>query len=158
MYSLTKELPWAYTLYPYGQSYNDNYTARDRDIGSGKIDLPFNLTFMGHRFNTVWVHHAGYITFLPDTKFSINDEWPHPQWPTIDDPIFIAPFYCRIELNNDIYATGELETDFYKDDDYGHVMYRLDTKPLYFTGRKGNFSFKKKNNCCAGMCRDIKIL
>jgi hypothetical protein len=106
---------------------------------------------MGHRFNTVWIHHAGFITFLPDTKFSINDEWPHPQWPTIDDPIFIAPFYCRIELNNDIYATGELETDFYKDDDYGHVMYRYIQR----------FAKKKKifNKLChADTCRGIRTL
>jgi hypothetical protein len=79
---------------------------------------------MGHKLNTVYVHHAGYIAFQPNVKFSINYDWPHPQWPSIDDPMFIAPFYCRIELYNDIYATGEVETDFYKDDNYGRVMYR----------------------------------
>jgi hypothetical protein len=99
---------------------------------------------MGHTLNTVHVHHAGYIAFQPNVKFSINNDWPHPQWPTIDDPMFIAPFYCRIELNNDIYATGEVETDFYKDDNYGRVMYRSvilikktlsDLKSIIFFGR-----------------------
>ena len=111
-------------MYPYGREFGDNYTARDRDIGSGEIQLPFSISFMGHRINTVYVHHAGYIAFQPNVKFSIKDDWPHPQWPSIDDPMFIAPFYCRIELYNDIYATGEVQTDFYKDDNYGRVMYR----------------------------------
>lgn len=118
------ELPWAYNLYPYGREFGDNYTARDRDIGSGLIKLPFNISFMGHKVDEIHVHHAGYIAFQPNAKFSINNEWPHPQWPQIDDPMFIAPYYCRVELFNDIYATGEVEVDFYKDDNYGRVMYR----------------------------------
>lgn len=87
--------------------------------------MPFNITFMGHKLSKAWVQHAGYIAFQDDVKFSIYDDWPHPNWPQVDDPIFLAPFYCRIELNNDIYLTGELQTDFYKDDNYGRVMYRL---------------------------------
>ena len=78
---------------------------------------------MGHRLNTVYVHYAGYIAFKPNVKYPKSYDWPHPQWPSIDDPMFTAPFYCRIELYIDIYATGEVETDSYKDGNNGRVMY-----------------------------------
>lgn len=119
-----KELPWAYTLYPYGVDYNDTITARDQDYGSGMVRLPFGISFMGHKFNQIWVHHAGFLAFQPEAKFTLNDDWPHPNYPHIDDPIFISPFYSRIELANDRYLTGEPELDFYRDDNYGRVMYR----------------------------------
>jgi hypothetical protein len=79
---------------------------------------------MGHIYNQIWVNHAGFLTFQPEARFTLNDEWPHPSWPAYDDPIFIAPFMCRIELTNDRYLTGEPELDFYRDDNYGRVMYR----------------------------------
>ena len=93
------------------------------------IDLPFNISFMGHRFDSIWVQHAGFLSFQPYARFSLNDEWPHPNYPHYDDPIFIAPFYARIELMNDRYLTGEAELDFYRDDLYGRVMYRYVKRP-----------------------------
>lgn len=84
---------------------------------------------MGHIYNQILVQHAGFLTFQPEARFTLNQEWPHPNWPSIDDPIFIAPFLCRIELANDRYLTGELELDFYREDDYGRVMYRYVRRP-----------------------------
>jgi hypothetical protein len=124
-----QKLPWAYTLYPYGADFNDTLTAKDQAIGSGLIQLPFNISFMGHKFSQIWVQHAGFLSFQPDARFYLNNEWPHPNYPSIDDPIFIAPFYARIELANDRFLTGELETEFFKDDDYGRVMYRYVKRP-----------------------------
>ena len=111
-------------MYPYGADWNDTVTARDRDIGSGLLHLPFNISFMGHKYDQIWIQHAGFISFQPEAKFTLNDDWPHPNYPHVDDPIFIAPFYCRVELINDRYLTGQPELDFYRDDNYGRVMYR----------------------------------
>lgn len=93
------------------------------------MHLPFNVSFMGHKFDQIWVHHAGFLAFQPEAKFTMTDSWPHPNYPSYDDPIFLAPFYCRIELNNDRYQTGMPELDFYRDNDYGRVMYRFVRRP-----------------------------
>ncbi len=122
-------MPWAYTLYPYGTQYNDTLTARDQEYGSGMIRLPFNISFMGHKFQQIWVQHAGFLSFQEAARFMLNDEWPHPNYPGMDDPMFIAPFYCRIELANDRFLTGEQELEFFKDDNYGRVMYRYVQRP-----------------------------
>lgn len=84
---------------------------------------------MGHIYDQIWVQHAGFLAFQNETRFTINNDWPHPNYPHVDDPIFIAPFYCRIELLNDRYLTGEPELDFYQDYDYGRVMYRYVMRP-----------------------------
>lgn len=80
---------------------------------------------MGHKYSQIWVQHAGFLSFQPEARFSLTDIWPHPNYPGYDDPIFIAPFYCRIELANDRFMTGEPELEFFNDDNYGRVMYRL---------------------------------
>ena len=79
---------------------------------------------MGHKFSQIWIQHAGFLSFQPEARFSLTDIWPHPNYPGYDDPIFIAPFYCRIELANDRFMTGEPELEFFNDDNYGRVMYR----------------------------------
>lgn len=84
---------------------------------------------MGHKFNQIWVQHAGFLSFQPTARFMLNDEWPQPNYPGMDDPIFIAPFYSRIELANDRFVTGEQELEFFKDDNYGRVMYRYIERP-----------------------------
>ena len=84
---------------------------------------------MGHKFDQIWVQHAGFLSFQPTARFMLNDEWPQPNYPGMDDPIFIAPFYSRIELANDRFITGEQELEFFKDDNYGRVMYRYVTRP-----------------------------
>ncbi len=88
---------------------------------------------MGHKFNQIWVHHAGFLSFQPEAKFTLNDDWPHPNYPGIDDPIFISPYYSRIELANDRYATGEPELDFFKDDNYGNyfIAFKLLNENLF---------------------------
>ena len=115
-------------MYPYGTPFNDTLTARDQDLGSGLIPLPFNISFMGHKFNQIMVQHAGFLTFQPMARF-MPTEWPQPNYPSMDDPMFIAPFYCRIELANDRFLTGEQELEFFKDDNYGRVMYRYIQRP-----------------------------
>ena len=79
---------------------------------------------MGHQYSQIWIHHAGFLSFQPTARFMLNDVWPQPNYPGMDDPIFIAPFYCRIELANDRFRTGEQELEFFRDDNYGRVLYR----------------------------------
>ena len=67
---------------------------------SEKIPLGFKLTFMGHQFDYAYVNQHGLISFQDSFygQTMSQEDWPHPKYPYVDDPVFIAPFYAQTDL------------------------------------------------------------
>jgi hypothetical protein len=116
-------------LFPYGPECADQELSKDL-TRSQKIPLGFNLTFMGHQFNHAFVNQHGIIsfqeTFLGQTIS--QEDWPHPKYPYVDDPVFIAPFFAQTDLAGD-------KIDDLTSTKYGRVLYkvlhRVDLQPIY---------------------------
>lgn len=117
-------------LYPYGPECADVELSKDL-TRSPVIELGYDLKFMGHRFNKVWINQHGFISFQESFygQTLSHEDWPHPMYPYVDDPIFIAPFYAQTDLVGDK-LEDVLETK------YGRVLYKVIIRkelPFYYT-------------------------
>lgn len=106
-------------LYPYGPECADEELSKDL-YRSPRIDLGFNITVMGHKFDKVWVNQNGYVSFQESFYGAAvpNHDWPQPFYPYHDDPVFIAPFYAQTDLLGDK-VEDVLATQ------YGRVLYKV---------------------------------
>ncbi|KAI3389375.1 hypothetical protein SNEBB_001005 [Seison nebaliae] len=130
----SQKVPWARTLYPYGKGYGDLETTLDRNGGSPKFKLPFNVTFMGHRFNYTWIGNSGIMGFQKEIKMFKTHTWPAPKYPAQDDPIFLTAFYMPIDLANDREYPGASNDPIAINEDKGRVLYRNISRMDLFKG------------------------
>jgi hypothetical protein len=106
-------------LYPYGPECADEELSKEL-FRSKAIDLGFNLTFMGHNFDKLWINQHGFISFQESFYGAAisQEDWPQPKYPYIDDPVFIAPLYAQTDLIGDrIEDTVSTK--------YGRVLYKI---------------------------------
>ena len=106
-------------LYPYGPECADLELSKDM-TRSPSINLGFNLTFMGHRFDKLWVNQHGLISFQESFlgQTLSQEDWPQPKYPYVDDPVFIAPFYAQTDLAGD-------KIEDLTETRYGRVLYKV---------------------------------
>jgi hypothetical protein len=116
-------------LYPFGPECADHELSKDL-TRSAPVDLGFNITFMGHRFDKVWINQHGLISFQESFygQTMSNEDWPQPKYPYVDDPVFIAPFYAQTDLAGD-------KLEDLTDTMHGRVLYkvirRMDLPQIY---------------------------
>jgi hypothetical protein len=106
-------------LYPYGPECADEELSKEL-YRSRPIDLGFNLTFMGHNFDRLWINQHGFISFQESFYGAAitQEDWPQPKYPYIDDPVLIAPLYAQTDLIGDrIEDTVTTK--------YGRVLYKV---------------------------------
>lgn len=112
-------------LYPFGLECDDKELSRDL-TRSPAIELGFYVKILGNRFDHIWVHQHGFISFQ-ESFYGISlphEDWPHPMYPYVDDPVMLAPFYAPTDLAGD--KTEDVITD-----NYGRVLYKvIHRKPL----------------------------
>jgi len=117
-------------LFAHGPECADEELSKDL-TRSRKIPLGFKLTFMGHQFDYAYVNQHGVISFQ-DSFFGqtmSQDDWPHPKYPYVDDPVFIAPFYAQTDLAGD-------KIDDVISTQYGRVLFKVihnHDLPAYYT-------------------------
>jgi hypothetical protein len=106
-------------LYPYGPECADLELSKDL-TRSETIHLGFNLTFMGHRFDKAWINQHGIISFQESFlgQTLSQEDWPHPKYPYVDDPVFIAPLYAQTDLAGD-------KIEDLTSTKYGRVLYKV---------------------------------
>ena len=106
-------------LYPYGPECADKELSKDM-TRTHRIDLGFNLTFMGHRFDKAWINQHGLISFQESFlgQTLSQEDWPQPKYPYVDDPVFIAPFYAQTDLAGD-------KIEDLTSTKYGRVLYKV---------------------------------
>ena len=93
-------------LYPFfdqgGNSDNiGDYQKDIRDtIPQINKQINFLLPFMGFGFNYTWLSLHGYLTFsnAPQQFPEYPLRFPIQEWPRLEDPSFIAPFYSRCKI------------------------------------------------------------
>jgi hypothetical protein len=117
-------------LYPYGPECADEELSKDL-YRSRRLDLGFNMTIQGHKFDKAWINQHGFISFQESYYGAAvsNNDWPHPFYPYHDDPVFIAPFYAQTDLLGDK-VEDVLTTK------YGRVLYKVMHRkdlPLIYT-------------------------
>jgi hypothetical protein len=117
-------------LYPFGPECADIELSKDL-TRSEAIHLGFNLTMMGHRFDKAWVNQHGIITFQESFlgQTLSQEDWPHPKYPYVDDPVFIAPLYAQTDLAGD-------KIEDLTSTKYGRVLYKVIERkdlPLIYT-------------------------
>ena len=106
-------------LYPYGPECADLELSKDL-TRSPVINLGFNITFMGHKFDKAWINQHGLISFQESfygTTLS-QEDWPQPKYPYVDDPVFIAPMYAQTDL------AGDKIEDIISTK-YGRILYKV---------------------------------
>ena len=106
-------------LFPYGPECADIELSKDL-TRSEVINLGFNLTFMGHRFEKAWVNQHGLVSFQESFlgQTLSQEDWPHPKYPYVDDPVFIAPLYAQTDLAGD-------KIDDLTSTKYGRILYKV---------------------------------
>jgi hypothetical protein len=106
-------------LYPYGPECADLELSKDL-TRSHVINLGYNLTFMGHRFDKAWINQHGLISFQESFlgQTLSQEDWPQPKYPYVDDPVFIAPFYAQTDLAGD-------KIEDLTETRYGRVLYKV---------------------------------
>lgn len=64
------------------------------------VELDFNITFFGHRFDHINVDNNGYLFFYRwgNSDFHYGN-FPVPDYPFQSDTPMIAPFYARVDIN-----------------------------------------------------------
>jgi hypothetical protein len=117
-------------LFPYGPECNDQELSKDM-VRSPEINLGYNLRFMGHTFNKIWVNQHGFISFQESFygQSLPHLDWPHPMYPYVDDPVFLTPFYAQTDL------AGDKQEDVISTQ-YGRVLYKVIIRkslPLTYT-------------------------
>ena len=117
-------------LFPYGPECADEELSKDL-YRSRRLDLGFNMTIQGHKFDKAWINQHGFISFQESYYGAAvsNNDWPHPFYPYHDDPVFIAPFYAQTDLLGDK-VEDVLTTK------YGRVLYKVMHRkdlPLIYT-------------------------
>lgn len=117
-------------LFPYGPECADFELSKDL-TRSPQINLGYNLKFMGHRFDKAWVNQHGFISFQESFlgQTLSHEDWPHPMYPYVDDPVFVSPFYAQTDLAGDK-LEDVIETK------YGRVLYKVIIRkdlPLFYT-------------------------
>lgn len=120
---------YTHVLYPFGPECADIEVSKDL-TRSEVINLGFNLTLMGHKFERAWVNQHGLISFQESFlgQTLSQEDWPHPKYPYVDDPVFIAPFYAQTDLAGD-------KTEDLTETRYGRILYkvirRMDLPQIY---------------------------
>lgn len=106
-------------LYPFGPECADYEVSKD-NTRSKMIDLGFNLTFMGHKFDKAWVNQHGFISFQESFlgQTLSHDDWPQPKYPYVDDPVFIAPLYAQTDLVGD-------KIEDLTETKYGRILFKV---------------------------------
>jgi hypothetical protein len=106
-------------LFPYGPECADEELSKDL-YRSQRLNLGFNMTIMGHKFDRAWINQHGFISFQESYYGAAvsNNDWPHPFYPYHDDPVFVAPFYAQTDLLGDK-VEDVLSTK------YGRVLYKV---------------------------------
>ena len=117
-------------LYPYGPECADLEVSKDK-TRSEQIDLGFNLTFMGHKFDKAWINQHGLISFQESFLGHTlsQEDWPQPKYPYVDDPVFIAPLYAQNDLAGD-------KIEDLTETKYGRILYKVIKRmdlPLHYT-------------------------
>ena len=116
-------------LYPYGPECADIELSKDM-TRSEVIKLGFNVSFMGHQYDKAWVNQHGLISFQESFlgQTLSQEDWPHPKYPYVDDPVFIAPLYAQTDLAGD-------KIEDLTSTKYGRVLYktihRMDLPQFY---------------------------
>ncbi len=106
-------------LFPFGPECADFELSKDL-TRSPVLELGFNLSFMGHRFDKAWINQHGIISFQESFygQTLSQEDWPQPNYPYVDDPVFIAPFYAQTDLSRDkIEDVVSIK--------YGRVLYKV---------------------------------
>jgi hypothetical protein len=117
-------------LFPYGPECADLELSKDF-TRSPAINLGFNVSYMGHKFDKAWVNQHGLISFQESFlgQTLSQEEWPHPKYPYVDDPVFIAPLYAQTDLAGD-------KIEDLTSTKYGRVLYKVMHRmdlPQYYT-------------------------
>lgn len=117
-------------LYPYGPECADIELSKDL-TRSNQINLGFNLTLMGHKFEKAWINQHGLISFQESFlgQTLSQEDWPHPKYPYVDDPVFIAPLYAQNDLAGD-------KIEDLTETKYGRVLYKVIKRmdlPIHYT-------------------------
>jgi hypothetical protein len=117
-------------LFPFGPECADFELSKDT-TRSPAIDLGYDVKFMGHRFNKAWVNQHGFISFQESFlgQTLSHEDWPHPMYPYVDDPVFIAPFMAQTDLVGD-------KIEDLTSTKYGRILYKVIHRrdlPIYYT-------------------------
>lgn len=117
-------------LYPYGPECADFELSKDL-TRTEQIDLGFNLTIMGHMFDKAWINQHGIISFQESFlgQTLSQEDWPHPKYPYVDDPVFIAPLYAQTDLAGD-------KIEDLTETKYGRILYKVIKRmdlPIHYT-------------------------
>lgn len=116
-------------LYPYGPECADMELSKDL-TRSPKIQFGFNISFMGHQFDSGYINQHGFISFQESFygQTLSQEDWPQPKYPYVDDPIFIAPLFAQTDL------AGDKIEDIISTK-YGRILYkvikRMDLPQIY---------------------------
>jgi len=106
-------------LFAHGPECADKELSKD-STRSEKIPLGFKLTFMGHQFDYAYVNQHGIISFQESYygQTISQEDWPHPKYPYVDDPVFIAPFFAQTDLGGD-------KIDDVTSTQYGRILFKV---------------------------------
>lgn len=105
-------------LFPYGPECADYELSKDL-TRSPVLEMGFNISFMGHHYDKVWINQHGLISFQESFygQTLSQEDWPQPKYPYVDDPVFIAPLYAQTDLSRD-------KMEDIVSTKYGRVLYK----------------------------------